>query len=393
MKSIAWTVSGICIVALIAGLINNRLQTGKLDLKKQWPAFSSLQSQEQPETSDDLAAVEQEDPEQAFGELAAEIEGLQGIQDINLTQARRLFLYANDLLLWVDAREDSLFEKGHIQGAIQLYFYEQANYLQGFETAYSDKQPLALVIYCKGKDCHDSHFLAEDLLKMGYSKIFVYRDGFDDWFKAGLPIEGELSQTQANAASPEAGISTEPDPKKGMYLEHILRDSIPFVLGVFLFILWMRKQIQPRHVTLAMLVLAAFFIFAAIPKIGNPLEFAKSIWNYDIAPSILINYGAIGMPWLELIAALAILVPLLRRGASGILLSLLVVFIVAVGFNVLRGHDFNCGCTSTKTFLTQTFLSGWNDKYMLLLRDFGLLVMAGLGLRAQASQSEVSDQN
>ena len=61
--------------------------------------------------------------------------------------------------------------------------------------------------------------------------------------------------------------------------------------------------------------------------------------------------------------------------------GLLVVFIVAVSFNVLRGHEFNCGCTSSATWFTDIYLTGWNDKLMLILRDLGLLVMSLLAFK------------
>jgi len=303
-----------------------------------------------------------------------------GIADIGLEQAHGIYQHARDYTFWIDARSADLYERGHIAGARLLNFYEQSQYLPGIEAAIAETQPVALVVYCKGKDCTDSHFLAEDLQSLGYQNIFVYKDGFDDWLKAGYPIEGELAEAETAAAGGAAPTPRQlPEEKPpGMYLEHIVRDMVPFVAGLLFAVFWARARDSKGWVAVAAAGVGLFFIYAAIPKILSPLLFAKNIWNYDIAPAAFINISALWLPMVELLAGAAVFTRSFRKGGGFLLGVLLLIFIVAVSFNVLRGHEFDCGCTAAEPFFPSLYFEGWNDKYTLLLRDVGLLAMAGL---------------
>jgi uncharacterized membrane protein YphA (DoxX/SURF4 family) len=96
------------------------------------------------------------------------------------------------------------------------------------------------------------------------------------------------------------------------------------------------------------LVLAGFFLYAAVPKIIDPAGFAKSIHGYQILPDGGINLLALFLPWVELLAALALLAaPGLRRGALALITLMLAVFTAAIASAVARGIDIDCGCFST----------------------------------------------
>jgi len=47
----------------------------------------------------------------------------------------------------------------------------------------------AIVTYCAGRTCEDSHNLAQLLLAFGYTEINVFIDGFPGWESEGYPIE------------------------------------------------------------------------------------------------------------------------------------------------------------------------------------------------------------
>jgi uncharacterized membrane protein YphA (DoxX/SURF4 family) len=105
------------------------------------------------------------------------------------------------------------------------------------------------------------------------------------------------------------------------------------------------------------LALAGVFIAAAGPKIRDPAGFAKSIFNYQLLPDAAINPLAIFLPWLELFAAVALVVlPVLRRGALWLIAAMTVVFIGAIGSAMARGIDIDCGCFSTTG---QGMRTGW----------------------------------
>lgn len=96
------------------------------------------------------------------------------------------------------------------------------------------------------------------------------------------------------------------------------------------------------------LVVGGFFIYAGYVKIIDPFAFAKNVYQYQILPDSLINLVALYLPWLELLCGIAlILVPRLRRGASGWIFAMLLVFTIAILFSLFRGLDISCGCLST----------------------------------------------
>lgn len=117
------------------------------------------------------------------------------------------------------------------------------------------------------------------------------------------------------------------------------------------------------------LVLGVVFIAAAVPKILAPHDFALAILRYQMAPYALINLMAVFMPWLELVAGVAILMPRPARGAAIILAGLLAVFTVAIAINLVRGVDMACGCFTMDPDAER--IGWWN-----VARNLGLLAAA-----------------
>ncbi|MBU0996282.1 MAG: DoxX family membrane protein [Proteobacteria bacterium] len=88
------------------------------------------------------------------------------------------------------------------------------------------------------------------------------------------------------------------------------------------------------------------FIYASFHKISDPALFAKSVYSYALFPSGLINLIAIVIPYIELLSGLFLVFGVYPRGASSIINGLLVLFIVCLSINLIRGHQFDCGCLS-----------------------------------------------
>ncbi len=86
------------------------------------------------------------------------------------------------------------------------------------------------------------------------------------------------------------------------------------------------------------------FIYAAIPKIIRPDEFADGINNYRILPYFLVNLLAIGLPYVELLFGLFLFIGIRIKAASLGTTLLMVVFILAVLSAWIRGIDITCGC-------------------------------------------------
>jgi len=96
----------------------------------------------------------------------------------------------------------------------------------------------------------------------------------------------------------------------------------------------------------ARIFLGCVFIYASIHKLQNPAEFARIIYGYKILPAALINLFAITLPGVELVAGILLVIGVLPSGAALTITASLAVFTVAIGFNLARGLEFDCGCFS-----------------------------------------------
>ena len=120
---------------------------------------------------------------------------------------------------------------------------------------------------------------------------------------------------------------------------------------------------------LARLFLGSLFIYASIHKIMGPTEFAETIYNYRILPTQLINLLAITLPWLELATGMLLLFGRFVLPSSIIATALLIIFGLAIGFNLARGLDFQCGCFAVSE-------QAQSENLITLFRDLLYLVPA-----------------
>lgn len=97
------------------------------------------------------------------------------------------------------------------------------------------------------------------------------------------------------------------------------------------------------------IVIGLTFIYASYYKILEPLEFARSIYNYKIMPLFLINSMAIVLPWLEMLCGIFIIFGIFTRANSLIIMVLLLTFSVAIASVIYRGIDVECGCFHNAT--------------------------------------------
>ncbi len=109
-------------------------------------------------------------------------------QQIGLPQAYKFY---KEKVVFFDAREEEDFIAGHIDGAINI------SYMQ-FDKMKSKLTPIPkddiVVTYCGGDDCDLSLLLANEMMKMGYKKVFVFFSGWKKWLTSNYPIvvNGEL---------------------------------------------------------------------------------------------------------------------------------------------------------------------------------------------------------
>ena len=119
------------------------------------------------------------------------------------------------------------------------------------------------------------------------------------------------------------------------------------------------------------LLLGVTFVYASYHKILAPAEFAKIVYGYGLFPHETINLIAIIIPFIELISGIALITGICTRSAALIIVGMLIAFIIAISINIIRGHEFDCGCFSADT--SQTSYSAWYT----LGRNIILLMLGG----------------
>ena len=117
------------------------------------------------------------------------------------------------------------------------------------------------------------------------------------------------------------------------------------------------------------LAVAGVYLAAGVPKILDLEQFALDIYRYQILPSSLINITAILLPFIEVVAAVTLLlIPRYRDAAAFVLTGLTAVFTLAIVSAMVRGLDISCGCFSTESPIT----------WWKIAENIGLLVIGAL---------------
>ena len=118
------------------------------------------------------------------------------------------------------------------------------------------------------------------------------------------------------------------------------------------------------------LALGGLFVYAGVVKVLDPLDFAQNIRNYRLVGQSLSFIAAAVLPWLEILAGVALAAGIWKRASALIISGLLVFFIVLTLVTIARGLDVECGC-----FGALSRKSGFG----VILEDLGMLFM-GLSL-------------
>ena len=115
-----------------------------------------------------------------------------GLQWVDEKTALRLFRdpgFQQQMIVFIDARDDEQYRNGHIPGACE------------FNPYYPEKQLLAVlpicqaatnvIVYCEGGECEDSQFAAVMLRDAGIQnqKLSVLVGGIAEWMTNGWPVE------------------------------------------------------------------------------------------------------------------------------------------------------------------------------------------------------------
>jgi len=126
--------------------------------------------------------------DESAGVVTAKGRGEVILKDLEIDDIKyALKVYNTQKVIFVDARFPEDFADGHIKGALSLpvnHFDERIN---GFKNIHSFHE--AIVTYCSGRACTDSHKLAQLLIQEGYENVAVFIDGYLGWKEEGGAVE------------------------------------------------------------------------------------------------------------------------------------------------------------------------------------------------------------
>jgi rhodanese-related sulfurtransferase len=118
-------------------------------------------------------------------------EALESVEELVPEEAARL-LDAPERGGWhfVDVREESEFEAGHVPGAVLVprgFLEVKADLTHAKRDPWLEDRGRKLVLYCGGGN--RSALAARTLQQMGFTNVVSLREGWSGWTKRGYPVE------------------------------------------------------------------------------------------------------------------------------------------------------------------------------------------------------------
>ena len=121
----------------------------------------------------------------------------------------------------------------------------------------------------------------------------------------------------------------------------------------------------------AQLLLGALFVVAALAKIVDVASLAREVHNFRLVPFWSENLLAMTLPWIELVAGLALVLGIRARAGAWVAGALLAGFTLGIALAMARGLNFECGCFGT----ADATRVGW----VKLAENLGMLALAAVG--------------
>lgn len=150
----------------------------------------------------------------------------------------------------------------------------------------------------------------------------------------------------------------------------------------------MNNLLKNKYLLFLYRVIVGFvFIYAGILKISDPVGFSDTINNYDLLPLSFVNFFAITLPWIEVVAGLFLLFGISVKENSLIISVMLVVFILAIVISLGRGLNIECGCFGTSSG-TKVGIIKLVENIILLTFSFFLIKFNSVFLSITSNQNK-----
>ena len=94
-------------------------------------------------------------------------------------------MFKTKAAVFIDARQEVLYKMSHIKNAEWLYHLD----VKDNPRLKDYKKDQILIVYCGGPKCEQAEHLVDELEELGFTGVFLFPGGMDEWRAAGYPIE------------------------------------------------------------------------------------------------------------------------------------------------------------------------------------------------------------
>lgn len=143
-------------------------------------SLSAIHKQDSLKKIQDSLRTLKQNSEDSLKNLQNKIQDYPKPIDIRIDFAKALF---DKKYRFIDARDISDFQAGHIQGAMNIPYHDFEKYRETLEGLPKDQ---VYVTYCSAS-CDVSIDMAYAMAKMGFKKVYIFHGGWDEWKDAGYP--------------------------------------------------------------------------------------------------------------------------------------------------------------------------------------------------------------
>jgi len=298
-------------------------------------------------------------------------------QRISVDEAYRLFL-AGPVYL-IDSRSEAEFEAMHIPGARNInHLTFPADIARNYTWLTHDPTPdvkaefpdgVPIVVYCNNPYCDQGASTLTGLWDFQSDRGKPFRraklmtEGLDGWKKKGyhvlVPVlrpdgrpvrdkDGQIRYEERTGASipklSDTGIAWLPSGP--LFAILVL---LPWI--VFTVLVRLGRQATGGVASglngvsfVLRLGLGAVFLIAAYFKLADPSGFSRMVLCYEMVPLPLVPYFTVGLPGIEVLAGVLLVVGFGTRPVALTLLVLLLIFVIAVYSLMVRNMNCVCGC-------------------------------------------------
>jgi rhodanese-related sulfurtransferase len=109
------------------------------------------------------------------------------VETISLEQMKEFVSDPHVVIL--DGRSSLFYKEGHIPHALNLPRDDFQGAYAALRKKLEQKKDQPIIVYCSGSSCKDSVLIQIALTHLGYSKVYLFSGGWEEWTHAGLTQE------------------------------------------------------------------------------------------------------------------------------------------------------------------------------------------------------------